>query len=74
MVKTEISGKLPFLMNFIERLDQQKFERAIESHNRTSSSYDPKTQTSSFGTTEGTALTYKETGTSLYPDTEQDDT
>lgn len=66
-------GKLPFLINFIERIDRNKYDQAIACKDMTISSYDPETQTSISSMPTGTVLTYRDTGF-FDSDTEQDDT
>ena len=66
---------MPFLINFVKKIDQKRFEQAMKSKDMTVNSYDPKTQTShlSLPTQMGSYLTYTETGL-MNQDTKQSDT
>ena len=63
---------LPFLINFVERIDRNKYDQAIACKDMTTSSYDPETQTSISSMPTGTVLTYRDTWFGNV--TEQDDT
>lgn len=74
-MRTPSIVRLPFLINFIDKIDQKKYKQAIECMDLASMSYDPEAQTSRFSMPEGTALTYRSTwGHSLEGDTEVCDT
>ena len=73
MPDPQTRSTLPFLINFVDRIEPAEFAHAIRQMNFLSDTYDPNTQTSTSSIAEGTVLTYRDTYVPS-PDTRQDDT
>ena len=69
-------SRLPFLLNFVDRVEPDRYQVAIQAMDSLSSSYDLTTQTSAYSLPSmgGTSLTYTEDTGLFNTDTQQTDT
>ncbi len=74
-VEYKESASLPFILNFVEKIDDVAYKKAVDEYELLIEKYDPKTQTSNIPVYAGTSLTYRSTGTGniVFGDTEPDE-
>lgn len=73
----ETATSVPFTLSFVEGLDQALYDEAIKGSEILKQSYDPETQTSNIPIYAGTTLTYDDTYSGIFAntdDTKQTDT
>jgi hypothetical protein len=72
------ASSVPFILNFVEKLDPALYDQAIQDSEILKQSYDPETQTSNIPVSAaGTVLTYSNTASGVFAnkdDTKQSDT
>ena len=73
-----LADATPFILNFLEPLDNEACEQAVAEHHSAVQSYSPQTQTSDMDIWAGTSRTYKSTYCGLFggkvDDSELEDT
>ncbi len=69
------NNTVPFILNYLEEIEEGRYNKAVQDSVELLNSYNPETQTSNIPIYAGTELTYVSTGGLIMPeDTEQDDT
>lgn len=74
-MQTKPTEAKPFVLCFLEQIDQAVYDEAIQGSKILKDSYDSETQTSSFPLCAGTSLTYSDSYSGgIWPFTNSDDT